>query len=316
MNHKHQTLILVGIILISTYVVGQFSSGQPVIDETSGVEQEMQDVRITPDTSLALVEYDVLDDTTLVEKSSVPFEKESDTTSCRVSARIAHVENLSTGNVIYTKNAFIRWPIASITKLMSATIADDLLSATRTITITQEMIDRTEGYASFDAGETYSVTGLIAAMLVFSSNDAAFALADEVGEDVFVAAMNTKAQELGMSETRFSEPSGLSYLNQSTAQDVVKLLGYLYRQKPELIDYTRTKRIYLEEYEHGRRFTFTNINAFAGQKDFLGGKTGFIDESGGNLVTLFDTPQGPIAIIVFSSSDRFQDISTLRTCYE
>ncbi len=316
MNHKHQTLILVGIILISTYVVGQFSSGQPVIDETKGIEQEMQDTLIAPDTSLALVEYDVLDDTTSVEKSLVPFEKESDTTSCRASARIAHVENLSTGNVAYTKNAFIRWPIASITKLMSATIADDLLSATSTITVTQEMIERTEGYASFDAGETYSVTGLIAAMLVFSSNDAAFALANEVGEDVFVAAMNTKAQELGMSETRFSEPSGLSYLNQSTAQDVVKLLSYLYRQKPELIDYTRTKRVYLEEYESGRRFTFSNINSFAGQRNFLGGKTGFIDESGGNLVTLFDTSKGPIAVIVFSSPDRFKDISTLRSCYE
>ena len=316
MNHKHQTLILVGIILISTYVVGQFSSGQRVIDETKGVEQKIvQESHMTSNVSLALVEHRVLDDTTLVEKSSVPFEKEADT-SCRASARIAHVENLSSGSVVYSKNAFIRWPIASITKLMSATIADDLLSSTSTITITEDIIKRTEGYASFDAGETYSVTGLIAAMLVFSSNDAAFALADEVGEDVFVEAMNKKAQELGMSETRFHEPSGLSYLNQSTAQDIVMLLSYLYREKPDLFDYTRTKRIYLEEYESGRRFTFNNIISFAGQKSFLGGKTGFIDESGGNLVTLFDTPQGPIAVIVFSSSDRFADISALRRCYE
>lgn len=315
MNSKHQTLILVGIILVSTSIVGQLSSGKAVIDETKGVEERVESVVVEPDVIPSFIEYDVLDETVLVEKSSVPSEKEEGVL-CTSPARVAYVENLSSGTVLYSKNSFIRWPIASITKLMSATIADDLLSATSTVAITDEILERTEGYASFDSGETYSVKGLIAAMLVFSSNDAAFALAQEVGEETFVAAMNTKARELGMSETRFSEPSGLSYLNQSTAEDVVKLLGYLYRQKPELLDYTRTKRIYLEEQESGKRFTFSNINSFAGGRNFLGGKTGFIDESGGNLVTLFDTSKGPLAIVVFSSSDRFGDVADLRSCYQ
>lgn len=244
-----------------------------------------------------------------IETKSLPSQE-----CVAVDASIYLVKNISTEEVMFEKNSYNRWPIASVTKLMSALIASQEVDQDNVITITKEMEEAVGVYHSFAEGDRYSVADLLRAMLVFSSNDAAYALADTVGKDAFVSKMNAKAKELGMSQTSFFEPSGLSYLNQSTARDVYLLLRYIHRVEPSILEMTRKQTVTLLERSSGEKKTFKNIDVFAGQKDFLGGKTGYIDESGGNLVTLFGKNGTMYFVAVLGSDDRFADVENLYHC--
>lgn len=176
--------------------------------------------------------------------------------------------------IFFESNPDQRWPIASLTKLMTATVALEQVSATR------EQVNRMKR------------------MIVVSDNDAADALATELGVDVFVAHMNKKARALEMRNTGFSDPTGLSYLNQSTVRDLDKLIRYILEFHPEIFQWSREKKLLLDG------VLYTNINEFAGRPHFLGGKTGYTDEANGNLISLFATSQGPISIIVLGTPNK------------
>lgn len=149
-----------------------------------------------------------------------------------------------------------------------------------TVDITKDTEDAVGEYHTFFTGQRYSVNDLVRSALVFSSNDAAYALAYHWGYDDFVALMNKKAQELGMTQTHFVEPSGLSYLNQSTAQDLYTLVNYIYHTYPVLFETTRRTSVTVHDLNSGDNKTFSSNNSFAGRGDFFGGKTGYIDEWG------------------------------------
>lgn len=231
-----------------------------------------------------------------------------------IGAQVFLVRDFKDDGIIFEKYASKGWPIASVTKLMTALVALEHLELSRIVTITPEVIKKAEGYSSFSAGERYSIKDLIAALLVFSSNDAAYALADAMGEDAFVNAMNKKARELGMNQARFFEPSGLSYLNQSTAYDLYALAKYIYHYYPLILENTRKTSVSIKDYSTQRFRSFSNVNLFAGKSNFFGGKTGFIDESGGNLVTLFSRDGTIVFIAVMGSPDRFGDTERLYAC--
>ncbi len=181
----------------------------------------------------------------------------------------------ATGGIIYYRlNADERWPLASLTKLMTATVALENLPE-------DDMRDE-----------------LIKRMMVISDNSAANALAAILGTEQWVALMTKTAARLGMASTGFADPSGLSYLNQSTADDISRLISYILQRHPEIFAWSRAKSVTVD----GK--ILSNINEFAGRPDFLGGKTGFTDEASGNLVTLFRTSQGPVAMIVLGAPDK------------
>ncbi len=190
------------------------------------------------------------------------------------------------------------------------------LNLSSVVEITQEAISASEGFSTLAVKEKYSVEDLLEASLVFSSNDASYALAQSLGQDIFVKKMNDKAKEIGMSQTSFTEPSGLSYLNQSTANDLTTLLSYTYRNHPLVLNMTRQKTASIKEMVSKKTKRFTNINSFAGQSNFFGGKTGFIDQSGGNLVTLFSKDGNMFFVGVLGSQDRFGEVSKLLECIE
>ena len=118
-----------------------------------------------------------------------------------------------------------RWPIASITKLMTAVVVSEKMQATDVVEMTSEMLvaDRN---SVFVKGQKYKVSDLEKAMLVPSSNDAAYALAIHYGRANFIAAMNQKASDLRMNDTHYVDPAGISVQNQSTVNDLVILAGY------------------------------------------------------------------------------------------
>lgn len=228
-----------------------------------------------------------------------------DVTEPALDAPLALAIDLDSGFVFFLKgDQHTRWPIASISKLLTASVARRALDPAFLITIQQSDVD-TEGTAgNLRAGEIYSADALIKTMLLTSSNDAAVALARTIGE-TFVTQMRGTAENIGMNETRLDEPTGLSQMNQSTMANLAQLLKYLIRSEKEILSITTQQKLSMQERSTGHSRIIQNINRFAGSSNFLGGKTGFIDSSGGNLVSVFQYQHFTIATIVLGATDRF-----------
>ena len=208
-----------------------------------------------------------------------------------------------------------RWPIASISKLMSAVIAFENVGSDKTVAINETAL-ATEGVSGdlkigLKLGDIYKVGDLVKIMLSISSNKAATAISDFYGKSNFVEAMQKKAFELEMSQTTFHDSTGLSFLNQSTATDLEKLINYILKRHPYILEITRAKTAAVSELRSGSVKTLANINNFSGRPDFVGGKTGFIDASGGNLVSVFNHKGHKILIVVFGADDRFSQTELL-----
>ncbi len=190
-----------------------------------------------------------------------------------------------------------QWPMASLTKLMTAIVSWENIGKDTKITMSERAIATESAAGNFSVGGAYSFTDLVSALLKVSSNDAAAALAEFLGENRFLELMNQKAADLKMQHTRFFDPSGLSSLNQATLEDLEKLVAHIYYRHPEIFRITQEKE--------------GNIHPFAGRPDFIGGKTGFIDEANGNLISLFNNDGRPLLIIVLGSEDRANDTRIL-----
>lgn len=218
------------------------------------------------------------------------------------------IADIDSGEDIFAYNQFNAWPIASLTKLMTAVIAIEQLGLDKEILISQSAVDTFGEAGGFSAGQKYKVSDLLKTLLQISSNDAAVALAEAMSAGEFVRLMNEKARELRMSEqTRFVDPTGLDSRNQSTLVDMKKLISYIYNHKQLLaiLRISHEKEGRIRELTNRIAKKFVSINEFSGQSDFLGGKTGYIEESGGNLLSLFSRDGYPILVVVFGSDDRF-----------
>jgi poly-gamma-glutamate synthesis protein (capsule biosynthesis protein) len=228
----------------------------------------------------------------------------------KVSAVAYLVGDLNTGEVILAKNQDQKFPIASITKLMTALVTEEINAPGDTTTIGKTAL-ATEGQnGELKLGEKIKIADLIYPLLLESSNDAAEALALYFGRDSFIAKMNQEAEKLKMSGTSYEDPSGLSPNNQSTVSDIFKLAGYLMQQQPDLLKIT-TQRSY-----SNKKQSWSNISQFLNEDGYFGGKSGYTDEAKQTVVSLFSLPLGesgyrPIAITLLQSSDRRKDVEDI-----
>jgi len=246
--------------------------------------------------------------------STLKFASEGICSQMEFSSRAILVEYLHQNTSIAEINSTRRWPIASITKLITAIVAVENIDPELPITLTDNALKAEGDVGNFKSVQTFKANDLIKAMLLLSSNDAAIALSETFGQNKFLALMRNKLKEIGMEETNLYEPTGLSSKNQSTARDIAKLMRYLYNYHPEILKLTRSPRETAYEMKTKTRKVFTNINKFAGQSNFIGGKTGFINDSGENLVSLFNVRGQPVVIIVFGSNDRFKETEQILEC--
>jgi D-alanyl-D-alanine carboxypeptidase (penicillin-binding protein 5/6) len=142
-------------------------------------------------------------------------------------ARAAIVADGATGEILFEQNADLRVPIASITKIMTALLTLEQARPMERVTVKGRAPSIGESTIHLRVGERISVRDLLAAALVQSANDAAFALAAHVGEGkvkTFVQLMNERAAELGLDDTRYVRPDGLDVEGHySTARDVLDL---------------------------------------------------------------------------------------------
>lgn len=150
----------------------------------------------------------------------------------------------TSGNILISKNASVELPIASLTKIMSAMVTLDLMSPQETIDVSENATAMPPTKISLSPHEVLSVDELLHAMLMTSANDAAQAVADGVNakytSNIFVWAMNRKAQLLGLTHTHFTNPQGFdSTGNYSTAEDLAILSHYAMTHYPEIAEIVR-----------------------------------------------------------------------------
>ena len=218
----------------------------------------------------------------------------------------AMVVDQKTGRTLFGKNTDARMPIASITKLMTAMVVlDAQLPLDEKIAISGEDRDSLKGtHSRIKVGTTLSRHLALQLALMSSENRAAAALARAYpgGFSAFVAAMNRKAESLGMSHTRFVDSTGLNSNNVSTAQDLVKMVNAAHAY-PLIRDMTTTGFYDVAMRGGKRRMQFKNTNMLVRNKTWKIGlsKTGFINEAGHCLVMQTSIADRPMVIVLLDS---------------
>lgn len=220
-----------------------------------------------------------------------------------VGASAVLIADLNSGKQLAGLNANERWPMASVSKLMTAVVAIDVLNSDQRITITEPMLAVDPTQQILHLGDTYTVEDLLHVMLLPSNNVAAEALAQFYGRAQFLAAMNAKAQAWGMTSTYYDDPSGLSAANQSSAADLLKLAQQIYATYPHVFAITRAPQATVQNLSTNQPVIIKSINNFAGQADFIGGKTGYTDQADGNLLSIFQYNGRPVFIMVLGIND-------------
>jgi D-alanyl-D-alanine carboxypeptidase len=243
----------------------------------------------------------------------VPQLSASSTAAFNLNAKAAAVGNITTGAMLYGFNADTRWPVASITKIMTATIVLELMDPETIITLAPE--DFSGGpsslTASLEPGDKYRAADLLKVLLLPSSNEAAEAFARSYGHSAFMAAMNKKAVTWGLKNTHFADPSGISAANQSTPREFLELTGKAYILHPEIFAITQNRTITVKDLTTGMFKQFSSTNNLAGRAGFLGGKTGTTPEAGDNLVSIFQVGGDPVVVLVFGATDRYAATESL-----
>lgn len=228
-----------------------------------------------------------------------------------ISAVAGVVIDLDSSDILWERRMFQRHPLASLTKLMTAIVAAENIGLDTIIPIADIDVLSEGDAGDFKSGESFTVRDLIAAMLLASANDAADALARFYGTKPFVDAMQQKAAEFGMTNTSFFDPSGLSSLNQSTVYDLIAFVKALRASYPQHLILSSAKEYAILEQISKKPRVIKSINAFAGDPNFIGGKTGYTPEAHGNLLSVFNVNGRTVLIVVLGTDDRFGETRLL-----
>ncbi len=227
-----------------------------------------------------------------------------------ISAKAFLIGDLNTGEVIISKNQDQKFPIASVSKLMTALVANLIMTPDDTAIVGKTALTTAGTNGELKLGQKIKTSDLLYPLLLESSNDAAEVLAEHFTRDSFISKMNQEADALKMTATKYEDPSGLSSNNQSTVSDMFKLAGYLNKQASNLLQIT-TKRSY-----SNKKQSWSNISQFLGDSGYAGGKSGYTDPAKQTIVSIFNLPLGqtgtrPIAITLLQSADRKKDVETI-----
>ena len=237
-----------------------------------------------------------------------------------LSAQSVLVFDQASGQPLLAKNASMQTPIASITKLMTAMLVLNAgLPMEETITLTDEDRDTLKGTGSrLAVGSSYTRGQLLHLALIASDNRAAHALGRSYpgGLERFVGTMNRTARMLGMKDTVYVEPTGLSSENRSTAMDLAKLDDYAHQNFPEIRHISTSghysldgQRVVVQKKRQQpqvsyRTVGFNNTNRLTRMDDWNIGlsKTGFINEAGHCLVMQAQVAQRDVIIVLLDAT--------------
>lgn len=225
------------------------------------------------------------------------------------------VVNQQSGDILYAKNPDVQAPIASLTKVMTAMVVLDTgVDMDEIITITTEDVDTLRRSSShLPIGVSLPRHEMLRLALMSSENRAAHALGRTTlpgGLSAFIYAMNSKADELGMTRSQFRDPTGLHGGNISTARDLVKMVAAAY-EYPTIRAYSTAPSYDLEYPNSGlRRTSFRNTNALVRSPTWEIGlsKTGYLHEAGRCLLMQARIADQPLIIILLDGNGRYTRI--------
>lgn len=205
-----------------------------------------------------------------------------------VNAAVAYADG---DELVFGKNADRQVPIASVTKLMTALV---VMESGQSLDEWLEFQERhipapANAYTRIRVASELKRGDMLRIALMSSENFAAYTLARHFpgGYDAFVAAMNARAQELGMDKTTFVDPTGLSVANKSSAADLVRLVVAV-NKHPEISEYSTTRYFTARFRQPRYRLAFGNTNALVHRESWGVdiSKTGYLSEAGRCLVML------------------------------
>jgi len=217
-----------------------------------------------------------------------PPQRKSDVDDPKIYAQSAALIDKETKYPLYSKGADNAVPIASVTKVMTAIVSLDTYKLDEVIEVKQESAEVEGSKIDLVPGEKISVENLLYGLLMNSGNDAAKTLANGRGsEENFVAAMNKKAEELGLRNTKYYDPAGLNDQGHSSAFDVAVLFSYAIQNETFVkIVNTPEKDISSQDLSVHHQLKSSNrlINGEMPFEGVIGGKTGYTPDAGHSLV--------------------------------
>ncbi len=232
----------------------------------------------------------------------------------KISADKAILIDKETGLVLYSKNADIKAGMASTTKIMTAIVIIENMSLQDEVLITKESVGIEGSSIYLSEGEIFTVESLLYGLLLESGNDSAVALAVGLSDDLnkFIEKMNIKAKEIGMVNTNFANPHGLSDDNHyTTARDLSILSSYAMDNEIFRKIVSTEKKIIKPINSEYVRYC-TNHNKLLGQMDIITGiKTGYTKADGKCLVTSAVKDNTELICVTLNSSDNWNDHKTL-----
>lgn len=241
-----------------------------------------------------------------------------------VTASAFIVLDRKSGLILAERGSANPWPIASLTKLMTAHLV--LQSGAPFDSVRAINQDDEVGGARLwvDPGATFTLSDLMYATLVGSANNAANALAEAAESDraAFVEDMNAAAAAWHLAHTHFADPTGIELENVSTAREIAALAAHVFENR-DMRRFTSTALRYISVLSTGEQKKIQNTNWMLWRPEYddifvMSGKTGYLEESGWNLVvslrpTLADETR-ELMVVTFGSRSRaesFQDAEAL-----
>ncbi len=237
-----------------------------------------------------------------------------------LTAQAFFVFDPATQTILAEQNSEKEWPIASLTKLMSALVTLDFYPKWSEVVTMKERWFRIGGFEYWRPGNQATVRDLFMMSLAASSNTATMGLVEQTGlpQDEFVKRMNDKALKLEMYHTHFAEPTGLDPTNVSTAREYANLVR-LALSRDEIREAVLAQNYELGSVVGAKRTVQVTDRLLGSGLDnsnyhLLGGKTGYLEESLYNMAAIASNGEHELVVVVFgskTSNDRFSDVKKL-----
>jgi D-alanyl-D-alanine carboxypeptidase len=225
-----------------------------------------------------------------------------------ITAQSALIYDMTSKQVLYSKNPKKRLPMASLTKIMTSIIALENKNKNDKYEVFQADLVG-EDSMGLTVGETLSLSDLLYGVMLHSGNDAAEVLANNFtgGRAAFIKAMNDKVKALGLSDTSFTNPTGLEGdgKQHTTAYDLVVMTEYALSNFPLFNEVVSTFDYNIPYSSNHKAFYFENeTNLLTSYPGVKGVKTGYTPEAGLCLVTYLDYGGHKIIGVILGSDDR------------
>jgi D-alanyl-D-alanine endopeptidase (penicillin-binding protein 7) len=235
--------------------------------------------------------------------------------SPEVTATSYIVFDKNSNQILAAKDADVVWPVASLTKLVTADVVlDHGVELASTWSVLNS--DNVGGARLWvEDGTSFSIEDLFYGTLVGSANNAANALSRSIGlpDDEFVFQMNRRPFELGLSYTEFVEPTGIELGNVSTAREMARLAGHVFNSQDEVRQYTTTANCYIDVLTDSSQKYLKNTNWMLYYPEYddvyvTAGKTGYLIESAWNLTVQLrpnsHETEKELLMVLFGSASR------------